>query len=69
MSSAAELERRWPDWPWREPLHVSRPDGAEGWACRICVALHGLRGRDVGKLPSSPAAVLEHIDREHPAGG
>lgn len=45
----SDLERLRGDFPfirWTEPVHVSTPD-AVGLACRICIAVRGLRGDEV----------------------
>jgi hypothetical protein len=59
--SLEQLERRWPAIAWREPIHVERTDGAEGWACRVCIANVGLMARDIDKLWRSPDEVREHL--------
>jgi len=61
------LEDIFPTIPWREPLHVARLDGgAAGYACRFCIAQHGIKGTDIASLPTDPQVVREHIEREHP---
>lgn len=61
-----DLIARYPDIPWRKPVPVVRTDGAAGYACRICIALVGLRAADIDTLPQSPEAVDAHIRTAHP---
>lgn len=55
----------WPSIPWHTPVKVSTTDGHWGWACRICIALHGLKGSDVRCLTQDPDDVVRHIAEEH----
>lgn len=57
--------RNWPAVPWREPIKVKRTDGVERWGCRLCIAAHGLLGRDIDKLWETFDEVLEHIEERH----
>jgi len=50
---------------WREPIKVSMPDKT-GWACRICIARHGLKGTDVHRLFDTLEEAHAHIDTAHP---
>lgn len=52
--------------PWREPIKVSLTDGRSGYGCRICIALHGLKGADIPSLPTEPEPVEAHIREAHP---
>jgi hypothetical protein len=40
----AELEMRFPSFPWRDPVKISDFDGDFGFACRFCIARHGSPG-------------------------
>jgi hypothetical protein len=64
----AELERLFPQHPWRTPLPVrtvKRPQ-APLFACRFCLYRHGLVGQDWLCWPSA-AAVEAHLAVHHPA--
>lgn len=65
QQSARDCERAYPWIPWRTPLRVEIVDGASGYACRICVALHGLKAEDVGLLWETPEAVEAHTRASH----
>lgn len=43
----AEFEARYPEIEWRTPLRVND----RYYGCRVCIALFGLKGSDVDKLP------------------
>lgn len=60
----AELEQTFPEIPWREPLPVTTP-GASGLACRFCIALYGLKGSNVGRLPQTAEEFAEHMEALH----
>jgi hypothetical protein len=58
--------RRYPFIQWREPLAVRLlGDATEHYACRICIAIKGLKGADIGALPTDPNVVREHLRAEH----
>ncbi len=57
------FEQRFPDIDWRKPLPVTVIGREIGYACRICVGLHGLRGDD--KLFATAEACQAHIN-QHP---
>lgn len=59
------LEIQFPLVPWREPLSAQCVDGTSGFACRFCIALKGLRGQDIGKLPQTLSEFREHQRSEH----
>lgn len=66
-----ELEQRFPEIPWREPVAI-RVGEIETWACRVCIANVGLRGQDV--LDGTAASAFEtrgefmaHWQDEHEA--
>lgn len=61
----ATYEERYPEIEWREPIKISRSDSEWGWACRVCVAMAGLSGRDIPGLTRSRQEVYEHIKKEH----
>lgn len=63
---AAKIMALAPMIPWCEPIKVSLTDGRSGYACRICIALHGLKGADIPSLPAEPAPVEAHIREAHP---
>ena len=42
----AGLEMLFPSVPWRDPIRISDFDGDFGFACRFCIARHGIRGCD-----------------------
>jgi hypothetical protein len=61
-----ELERLYPTIAWREPLAVKRFDlRGEFFACRFCIALVGLKGKDVARLPTDREEVRRHIASQH----
>src|SRR6266568_7510795 len=64
--SEAELIRRFPAIAWREPQHITTFSGFSGWACRICVARHGIYGYNVNSLPQTREEFEEHMRKEHP---
>ena len=59
------FEQRWPTIPWREPINVCgwTHDGVaiSRFACRICLALNGLKGQDVERLPTRLEEIQRHI--------
>jgi hypothetical protein len=59
----AELEMLFPSVPWRDPIRISDLDGNFGFACRFCIARHGIRGRDI---LMSAREVRRHIGVHHP---
>lgn len=63
---AQTLELDFPLIPWREPIIVRTPDDpTERFACRICIALAGLKERDVPMLTTDPEEVRKHIAESH----
>jgi len=46
----AELEMVFPSVPWRDPIRISDLDGNFAFACRFCIARHGIRGCDIPSL-------------------
>ena len=61
----AELEILFPSIPWRDPIRVSDFDGNFGFACRFCIARHGI-GCDMPSLSMSAREVRRHIGEHHP---
>jgi len=61
----AELLDIFRELPWLEPLHIHRTDGAEGWACRLCIAQKGLHGSEIDQLAATREAVREHLRTVH----
>jgi hypothetical protein len=62
----AELEKLFQSVPWRDPIRISDFDGNFGFACRFCIARHGIRGCDVPSLSMSAREVRRHIREHHP---
>jgi hypothetical protein len=64
----AELDRyrhMFPEIKWGEPVEVTVPDVAHGYACRVCIAKNGLKGRQVKGLPRDRDTVVRHILQAH----
>jgi hypothetical protein len=61
----AELEMLFPSVPWRDPVRISDVDGNFGFACRFCIARHGM-GCDIPSLSTSAREVRRHIGEHHP---
>ena len=51
--SDSELEMLFPSVPWRDPIMINDFDGNFGFACRFCIACHGIRGCDIPSLSMS----------------
>jgi hypothetical protein len=67
-NSEAELLLNFPQVPWREPLHVTvNGVGATPFGCRLCIAIRGLKGRDVGSLPQTREEFDKHMAERHAA--
>ena len=62
----AELEMLYPSVPWRDPIRISDFDGNFGFACRFCIARHGI-GCDIPSLSMSAREVRRHIGEHHPS--
>jgi hypothetical protein len=58
------FERLYPHIAWREPIAVTLGD-VQGYACRLCLALDGLKGTDVHRLLPTPDAVRAHLAAAH----
>ncbi len=59
-----ELVLSMPAIEWTEPLPTQTLDGKSGLACRFCIAIVGLKGRDVSKLPQTREEFDRHM-KEH----
>ena len=35
------------------------------YACKICIAQHGLRGADIANLPKTEEELFEHLEKVH----
>jgi hypothetical protein len=64
-----DLRAAFPWIAWDEPLRVDRSDSVTRFACRLCVARHGLKGMHISDLPRSREEALAHILRAHPHTG
>jgi hypothetical protein len=70
------LRERFPGIDWMEPMSVwplralaaagCHPDQWPGMACRICIARHGLAGKNIGKLPKTREEFDHHMRECHP---
>lgn len=60
------LEAQFPHLQWREPKKFSML-GVPGahYACPICIANQGIKGYEIGDLPTDPEVVRSHIQSEH----
>jgi hypothetical protein len=70
LPRVTELEfyiARFPAIPWAEPVamtHESDPE-VERFACRICMARHGITATQMLTLPTAPEVIREHIAQWH----
>jgi len=60
-----ELEESFPAIAWREPLPVTIPGIGSGLACRLCIAMYGLAGKNVKQLPQTSQEFDEHMALLH----
>jgi hypothetical protein len=61
-----DLEERFPGILWREPVMIKVEGAAEShYGCRVCIALEGIAGRDVIRLPRSLKEWEEHFLDQH----
>jgi hypothetical protein len=60
-----ELARAHPEIEWRVPILIIHTNGAQGFACRFCIARHGFKAEQIAMLPPTPAPVLAHIAEKH----
>lgn len=65
MTLERQLVERFPQTKWTEPLPTRTLGGSSGLACRFCIAIHGLRGCDVAKLPQTVEEFDAHIREKH----
>jgi hypothetical protein len=62
----AFLEKSYPWIDWRKPLPVSVMETeAKGIGCRFCIAMHGMKGWEVHKLPQTETEFAEHMRTIH----
>jgi hypothetical protein len=59
-----QLEKRYPWIEWRRPLPVASPQG-QGFACRFCVARHGLKASEIPALPQTLQEFHQHMKSYH----
>jgi hypothetical protein len=67
------LRERYPEIPWDQPvlIRIEPYDDLPWWVCRICIALHGLKARDIiqQRKPEfvyrERAHALMHIEKAH----
>jgi hypothetical protein len=67
MNSIEELEDKFPNIEWHLPLKILWPDNTM-FACRICIANHGLYKHSYHQWPTEIEAV-DHIAITHLAKG
>jgi hypothetical protein len=68
-----ELRHRFPEIPWDQPVPVTIAglEHIKIWACRYCIAMHGLKAQDVvqGRAPEwvyhSRDEGLVHVENMH----
>lgn len=61
------LERELPLIDWRKPLQLAAQNGASGYACRVCIAVVGLRVQEIATLPQTVEKFAEHFRMAHDA--
>jgi len=44
---------------------IERMDGYFGYACRFCIAHHGLKADDIPALPKTREEAARHIKEKH----
>ena len=64
----AELEMVFPSVPWRDPIRISDLDGNFAFACRFCIARHGIGGCDMPSLSMSAMRRQATYRRTSPGG-
>lgn len=57
--------RGYPTVPWTVALVVHGELGGSGLACRICIARHGLGGRNIGGLRRTEGEHVAHLQTFH----
>lgn len=68
-----ELRSRYPEIAWDQPVLITIPgyEHIQVWACRYCIAMHGLKAQDIiqERIPErvyhSRDDALVHIDSYH----
>lgn len=66
MNPDRQLEEQFDEIPWREAMPVKLAGGVSRLCCRYCIANHGLRAADVGRVGfATKAEFEEHLRREH----
>lgn len=64
--NVADWESAAPWIDWREPVEVRlMGDDTAHYACRVCIAVVGMRGSDIPRLPTDPEEVRRHMARAH----
>lgn len=71
MNAVQRLEEEFPWIRWREPVGIVVHFGANHvwYACRVCIAVHGLVAREIADSPyafETRALADQHIREEHP---
>ena len=62
----SELLQRFPDMSWCKPVSmVLLGTDIERLACRICIALYGVRGEDIPALPKDREEFARHMTEKH----
>lgn len=62
-----ELVERYPEIHWYEPVIIQHTSGGTFFACRICIALYGVKGSDMTGVPETPEEWIEHMAVVHGA--
>jgi hypothetical protein len=66
MTTDAELREFFPEIEWDEPAMISLVGEEEQhFGCRLCVGRFGLKGQDVGQLPTTREEWQKHQDEFH----
>ena len=71
MIDELELRSRFPEIPWDQPVRVVIPPDYDGWACRYCIALIGLKAAEVlagvskAGVYSMRDLAISHIEAVH----
>jgi hypothetical protein len=66
-----DLMRRYPEILWDKPVKVSVEGAGERWACRLCIAVQGLRASELDRTPfvfRDRAAAKEHVQQHSSVG-
>jgi hypothetical protein len=65
MTTDAELEQKYPWIEWREPLPITRTDGAKCFGCRLCIAKYGLKAQAIPQQPQTLEEFEYHMETAH----